>query len=117
MANENNINNRYDAIIPKTIFHYTSFEKFKCILQYGTWRFKLSTQSNDLLDTTYIVDIIKKLEIQRNLTDDYRKLLEMLICYFKRDAYERQLCAKCKTMATNWEPTANTLWKASHGCE
>ena len=64
MASENNINNRYGAIIPKTIFHYTSFEKFKCILQYGTWRFKLSTQSNDLLDTTYIVDIIKKLEIQ-----------------------------------------------------
>lgn len=79
-----------DAIIPKTIFHYTSFEKFKCILQYGTWRFKLSTQSNDLLDTTYIVEIIKKLEIQKNLTDDHRKLLEMLIGYFKRDEYERQ---------------------------
>jgi hypothetical protein len=84
MDNKNNINNRYEAIIPKTIFHYTSFEKFKCILQYGTWRFKLSTQSNDLLDTTYIIDIIKKLEIQKNLTDDHRRLLEMLIGYFKR---------------------------------
>ena len=74
-------------VIPKTIFHYTSFEKFKYILQYGTWRFKLSTQSNDLLDTTYIVDTIKKLEIQ------------------------------CKNIATNWKPTTNKLWKTSHGCE
>lgn len=33
------------------IYHYTSFDKFKCILQNGTLRFKESTQSNDLLDT------------------------------------------------------------------
>jgi hypothetical protein len=77
MAKENELNEGYDAIIPKTIYHYTSFEKFKCILQYGTWRFKLSTQSNDLLDTTYIVDIIKKLKIQnKDLPDDNIKILE-----------------------------------------
>ncbi|WP_366923838.1 DUF2971 domain-containing protein [Metallumcola ferriviriculae] len=80
-----------ETMIPKTIFHYTSFEKFKCILQYGTWRFKLSTQSNDLLDTTYIVDIIKNLKIEsKNLAEDHLKLLDLLIGYFKRDAYERQ---------------------------
>ncbi|NMB96107.1 MAG: DUF2971 domain-containing protein [Clostridiaceae bacterium] len=91
MVKENNLNHRYDAIIPKTIFHYTSFEKFKCILRYGAWRFKLSTQSNDLLDTRYIVDIIKKLKIQsRHLSEDHHKLLEFLMGYFKRDDYERQ---------------------------
>jgi len=90
MAKENDINTRYDARVPKTIFHYTSFEKFKCILQYGTWRFKLSTQSNDLLDTTYIVDVIKKLEIQKNLADEHRRLLNMLIGYFTRDEYKQK---------------------------
>ena len=91
MAKENHLNERYDAIMPRTIFHYTSFEKFKCILQYGTWRFKLSTQSNDLLDTTYIVDIIKELKIQnQDLPVDHLKLLEFLMGYFKRDEYERR---------------------------
>lgn len=82
---------RYDnSIIPETIFHYTNFEKFKYILKYGTWRFKLSTQSNDLLDTTYIVDIIKKLKIQdKVLSDDQIKLLEFLIGYFKQKEYKR----------------------------
>lgn len=84
-------NEKYDAICPKTIFHYTSFETFKCILQFGTWRFKLSTQSNDLLDTSYIIDIIKTLKVQRkDLPDDHFKLLEFLMGYFKRDEYERQ---------------------------
>lgn len=91
MVKESNLNDSYDAIIPKTIFHYTSFEKFKCILKYGTWRFKLSTQSNDVLDTRYIVDIIKKLKIQnQDLPEDHLKLLELLMGYFKRDDYERQ---------------------------
>jgi len=31
------LSEKYEGIIPKTIFHYTSFEKFKCILRYGTW--------------------------------------------------------------------------------
>ncbi|NLK96696.1 MAG: DUF2971 domain-containing protein [Epulopiscium sp.] len=91
MAKENHLNERYDAIIPRTIFHYTNFEKFKCILQYGTWRFKLSTKSNDLLDTTYIVDIIKELKIQnQGLSGNHLKLLEFLMGYFKRNEYERQ---------------------------
>ncbi|MGI6345191.1 MAG: DUF2971 domain-containing protein [Bacillota bacterium] len=85
------LSEKYEGIIPKTIFHYTSFEKFKCILRYGTWRFKLSTQSNDLLDTTYIVDIIKELKIQnKNLPDYQRELLEFLMGYFKQEGYERQ---------------------------
>ncbi len=84
-------NNRYDSLIPRTIFHYTSFEKFKSILQYGTWRFKLSTQSNDLLDTKYIIEIIKQLKVQsHDLPEDNEKLLDHLMGYFKRDAYERQ---------------------------
>ena len=27
------------------------------------------------------------------------------------------LCEKCKTVATNWEATANNLWEASRGCK
>ena len=42
------------------IYHYTSLDKFKCILQYGTLRFKESTTSNDLLDTTLLFDVLKE---------------------------------------------------------
>lgn len=87
----NNLNEKYEGIIPKTIFHYTSFEKFKCILKNGTWRFKLSTQSNDLLDTTYVVEIIKELKMQNENLPDYQcELLEFLMGYFRREGYERQ---------------------------
>lgn len=109
--NEKKLNEKYDAIIPKTIFHYTSFEKFKCILQYGTWRFKLSTQSNDLLDTTYIVDLIKKLKIQnKDLPEDHFKLLDFLMGYFKRDEYRRQYLSYVTCFTGNED--SRLLWDA-----
>lgn len=81
---------RLGDIIPKNIFHYTSLEKFKCVLQYGTLRFKLSTQSNDLLDTNYILELIRKLDYFTDTLDaTKRKLLEFFIGYFKRDEYVR----------------------------
>lgn len=84
------INSRIDEIIPKNIYHYTSLEKFKCILKYGTLRFKLSTQSNDLLDTNFILELIKKLDYFTDTIDDSKKnLLEFLIGYYKHDRYVR----------------------------
>lgn len=41
------------------IYHYTSFDKFKCILENGTLRFKESTKSNDSLDTTLLFDVLR----------------------------------------------------------
>lgn len=114
MAKEKHLNERYDAIMPRTIFHYTSFEKFKCILQYGTWRFKLSSQSNDLLDTIYIVDIIKEFKTQnQDLPVDHLKLLEILMGYFKRAEYER-LFLSYVTCFTG-KADSRLLWDAYRG--
>ena len=46
------------------IYHYTSFEKFQCILKYGTLRFKESTSSNDVLDTIGFENILKGIRNQ-----------------------------------------------------
>lgn len=74
--------------LPKTLFHYTSFEKFKCIIQYGTMRFKLSTQSNDLLDTNFIIDLMRRVDFfTENLDATKIKLLEFLFGYFRRPEY------------------------------
>ena len=80
---------KIDSIVPQIIFHYTNFEKFKCIVQFGTLRFKLSIQSNDLLDTKYIVELIKRIDY---FTDDQdaskKRLLEFLLGYYKRADYQ-----------------------------
>lgn len=87
---EANVDSKIDTIIPQNIYHYTSLEKFKCILNFGTLRFKLSTQSNDLLDTNYVLDLIRRIDYFSDSIDETkRKLLEFLIGYFKNDAYVR----------------------------
>ncbi|MGB4588937.1 MAG: radical SAM protein [Clostridiaceae bacterium] len=57
------------------------------------------------------------------LLDNYGKLAEMIDntgaestdMQHTEDVHD--LCEKCKTAATNWEPTANRLWEVSHGCK
>lgn len=51
----------------KIIYHYTSFDKFNCILKDGSLRFKESTKSNDVLDTTLLFDVLKD---YKGLVDD-----------------------------------------------
>lgn len=46
------------------IYHYTSFEKFQCILKYGTLRFKESSSSNDVLNTIGFENILKGIRNQ-----------------------------------------------------
>ena len=46
------------------IYHYTSFEKLQCILEYGTLRFKESTRSNDVLDSIGLENILKGIRNQ-----------------------------------------------------
>ena len=83
-----NHHNNIDNLVPKIIFHYTTFEKFVCILRYGTWRFKLSTKSNDLLDTVYIVNLIKNDEdIINNISDNQNSTLRFMKGYFERNNY------------------------------
>ena len=88
MDKESNTSKRIDEIYPSTLYHYTSLEKFKCMLQFGTLRFKLSTQSNDLLDTHFIINLIKQLQFfSDDTSDEKQQLLKILIGYFQRDEY------------------------------
>lgn len=59
--------------IPKIVFHYTSFENFKKIIEFGTLRFTLSTSSNDSLDTIYIHSIVEQLLKNFNLESSEEK--------------------------------------------
>lgn len=88
MDKQPNIDGRLDEVYPSILYHYTSLEKFKSMLQFGTLRFKLSTQSNDLLDTHFIIKLIKRLEFfSDDTSDEKQRLLKMLIGYFQRDEY------------------------------
>lgn len=79
----------------ETWYHYTAFEKFKCILENGTLRFKLSTQSNDILDTRYFVDLLK----ESNLADlcesseEVFALSNFCAGYFKSEIYHPKVAA------------------------
>ena len=81
--------NDIENLVPKNIFHYTTFEKFVCILRYGTWRFKLSTKSNDLQDTIYIVNLLRNDENTINdIPDDQANVLGFLKGYFEQNNYK-----------------------------
>ena len=79
----------------ETWYHYTDFEKFKCILANGTLRFKCSTQSNDILDTRYFVDLLN----ESNLSDlceapeDMAALNDFCASYFKSESYQPKIAA------------------------
>ena len=79
----------------ETWYHYTDFEKFKCILANGTLRFKCSTQSNDILDTRYFVDLLN----ESNLSDlcetpeEMAALNDFCASYFKSESYQPKIAA------------------------
>lgn len=100
-----------EQIYPQVLYHYTSYEKFKCILQFGTMRFKLSTQSNDLLDTNYIVKLIQKIKFfNEKPTSEMEQLLKLLLGYFQREEYvnSRNSFVACFTS----KPDSRLLWDA-----
>lgn len=102
---------RLNKIYPPILYHYTSFEKFECILKYGTMRFKLSTQSNDLLDTRYILDLVKKLRFFNDKASSEQEiLLKWLIGFFQRDEYKssRNAFVSCFT----GKPDSRLFWDA-----
>ncbi len=100
-----------DKIIPKALFHYTSFKKFKCILQSGTMRFKLSTQSNDLLDTRYVVDLIRKMEYFNHGLDEIKeKLLTFFLGYYRHHKYKN--CYRAFVACFTDLPDSRLLWDA-----
>lgn len=53
------IKNSLNELNEKFYCHYTTLEKFKLILEFGTLRFSESTGSNDFYDTKLIYDLIK----------------------------------------------------------
>ena len=79
----------------ETWYHYTDFEKFKCILANGTLRFKCSTQSNDILDTRYFVDLLNESNISDlcEAPEDLAALNEFCASYFKSESYHPKIAA------------------------
>ena len=77
--------------IPDLIYHYTSFDKLQSILKYSTLRFKESTQSNDILDTTRLINILQRLTyVSDNANTNIAKACDFLINYFKQPTYNNQ---------------------------
>lgn len=100
-----------DNVIPENIYHYTSFEKFKCILQNGTLRFKLSTQSNDLLDTNYIFKLIKEIQFIKDQTENEKeKLREFMLGYFQHYNFKRNYNSYVTCFTEKYD--SRLLWDA-----
>lgn len=97
--------------LPSLVYHYTSLEKFKCILKYGTLRFKMSTQSNDMVDTKHFVDLIKRINFKLpDSEEETSKLISMLLGYFKRDDYKSN--HKSFVACFTGVPDSRLLWDA-----
>ena len=76
--------------IPETAYYYTNLDTFKLILQYGTLRFKESTESNDKKDTKVMNERIRKVLpemidtlINQNMEVEDVKFAEGLFNYIK----------------------------------
>lgn len=91
------------------IYHYTSFEKLQNILKGGTLRFKESTKSNDVLDTSGIVNILKKMPHFEAKTST-SELLNFIIDYYQRDTYAPS--AKFLVACFSKTPDSRLLWDA-----
>lgn len=79
----------------ETWYHYTDFEKVKCILANGTLRFKCSTQSNDILDTRYFVDLLNESNLSDlcKASEDMAALNDFCASYFKSESYQPKIAA------------------------
>ncbi len=74
----------------KNIYHYTSFDKFKCILKYGSLRFKESTKSNDVLDTTLLFDVLKDYKGLKDYDDTIEVARSFMLKYYQDFAAQNQ---------------------------
>jgi hypothetical protein len=74
----------------KLIYHYTSFDKFKCILEHGTLRFKESTKSNDIVDTTLLFDVLKKYEGKKDFRETVEAARKFMVGYYQEYAAQNQ---------------------------
>lgn len=92
------------------IFHYTSYEKFKCILQYGTLRFKESTTSNDVMDTTLLFEVLK--DYKGNEYDEVfvEVARKFMLNYYQKFAAENQHISLVSCFAE--EGDSRMLWDA-----
>ena len=91
------------------IYHYTSFDKFKCILKYGTLRFKESTQSNDMLDTIGLVNALKAMPDFKSPTE-MSEALNFIIGYYKSGVYRQSSTSMVACFTTI--PDSRMLWDA-----
>lgn len=97
--------------IPDLIYHYTSFDKLQSILKCSTLRFKESTQSNDILDTTRLINILQRLTyVSDNANTDIAKARDFLINYFKQPTYNNQHTSMVSCFSTL--PDSRLLWDA-----
>lgn len=64
------------------LYHYTNFDTFKKILQFGTLRFKESTSSNDKLDTiqlyTNLLEMAKRKYDEKGINPEQKFYFDML---------------------------------------
>lgn len=74
----------------KIIFHYTSLDKFKCILKYGTLRFKESTTSNDVMDTTLLFEVLKEYKGNKNSDESVEAARKFILDYYQKFAAQNQ---------------------------
>jgi hypothetical protein len=93
--------------VPEIIYHYTSYEKFKCIVENGTLRFSLSTQSNDFMDTECLTDLLKNGKV---ITDKDDVLLHYLNGYFKDSKYKNRY--KSYVSCFSQKPDSRLFWDA-----
>lgn len=92
------------------IFHYTSYEKFKCILQYGTLRFKESTTSNDVMDTTLLFEILKDYKGNEYDEASVEAARKFMLNYYQKFAAENQHISLVSCFAE--EGDSRMLWDA-----
>lgn len=92
------------------IYHYTSFDKFKCILQNGTLRFKESTQSNDLLDTKGLENALKQMKSLKSKDNEFATFINFVIDYFKREQYKTHYTSLVSCFSLNAD--SRLLWDA-----
>lgn len=97
--------------VPEVVYHYTSYDKLQYILKNGTLRFKESTESNDMLDTVAMVEILRRLkfpEIEKH--KEIQVARDFMLDYFRRDEYQRRHASLVSCFSVKGD--SRLLWDA-----
>lgn len=94
----------------KILFHYTSLDKFKCILKYGTLRFKESTTSNDVMDTTLLFNVLKEYKGNEHSNESIEAARKFILDYYQNFAAQNQHISLVSCFAE--EGDSRMLWDA-----